>query len=156
METCPDICIHSFRPCGRNNSLLQLPISSPRCISRSGSWKFSFPKQGQNKNFVPCYQDNNRDWAGQHLGKTHPTSYSTGASEKIWHQSSWFWEQKMCFHSFLADLQESVNWTAGAFGTMLQCITCVWFQKCKIWSQFNQILFVTNLRWRTRYWTHCH
>ena len=31
-ETCPDICIHFFKPCGRINFPLQLWSSSPRCI----------------------------------------------------------------------------------------------------------------------------
>ena len=40
--------------------------------------------------------------------------------------------------------KKTVNWSAGAFGTLLQCITYLWFQQRKIWSQSNKILFVTH------------
>ena len=60
-ETCPNICIHFFKPCGRTNYSLQLWSSSPACIFHCSSWKFSFPKQNESEKLVPWYQDNNKD-----------------------------------------------------------------------------------------------
>ena len=60
-ETCPDICIQFFKPCGRTNFHLQLRSSSPRCFFYWSSRKFSFPKQSENEKLLPWYWDNNKD-----------------------------------------------------------------------------------------------
>ena len=52
-------------------------------------------------------------------------------------------EIKNCVSTqFLQIQNQSGNWSAGTFGTILQCISCFWFQQCKTLSQFNQILLV--------------
>ena len=38
---------------------------------------------------------------------------------------------------FLQIQKKTVNWSPGAFGTLLQCFTCLWFQQRKIRSQIN-------------------
>ena len=40
--------------------------------------------------------------------------------------------------------KKSIIWSSRISGTFLPFFTCVWFQQCKIWSQLNQILFVTH------------
>ena len=60
-ETCPDLFIHFFKPCGAINFPLQLWSSSPHCIFYWSSWKFSFPKQSENEKLVPWYRDNSKD-----------------------------------------------------------------------------------------------
>ena len=60
-ERCPDICISSFKHCGRTNFPLQLWSSSPRCNFYWSSWKFSFAKQNENEKLVPWNRDNNKE-----------------------------------------------------------------------------------------------
>ena len=46
------------------------------------------------------------------------------------------------FNSYWSE--ESVNWAAGALGFRLQYVSFAWYQQCKIWSQFTQIICATN------------
>ena len=50
-ETCPDFCIHFFKPCGRTIFPLQLWSSSPRSIFYWSSWNWSSQSKAKLKNF---------------------------------------------------------------------------------------------------------
>ena len=41
----------------------------------------------------------------------------------------------MYLYSVLRDPKYSFNWSAGAFGTLLQCFTYLWLQQRNLWSQ---------------------
>ena len=47
--------------------------------------------------------------------------------------------ERCTFTQFLQIQKKSVIRIAGTFGKILQCITCVWFQQCIIFSQFNSM-----------------
>ena len=53
---------------------------------------------------------------------------------------------KMCLRSVLTDPKESTNSTSGEFEIICQRIICFWFQRCKIWSVLNQIIFASYSR----------
>ena len=41
-------------------------------------------------------------------------------------------------NSILADTKKSITWSSRVSWMLVQCFTCVWFQRCKIRSQPNQ------------------
>ena len=53
-------------------------------------------------------------------------SQSTAAS-----QSRLLWQPTLCLYSVPIPTKESINWSAGVFGPILQCISCVQFQQFK-------------------------
>ena len=48
-KTCPNICIHFFKPCRGTSFPLPLWSSSPRSMFYWSSWNFGFPKQTENR-----------------------------------------------------------------------------------------------------------
>ncbi len=55
----------------------------------------------------------------------------------------------MYVYSVFTVTKESVNWSAGSFGTLIHCFTYLWFQQPKIWSlpiQFYLLPILVNER----------
>ena len=133
-----EICIHCVKQCSLTIFSLRLWSSSPCGIFFWAFRMFGSNEQNLFETFVSWNQDNKKrfNWAACWRNSTNVTVDGSKPA-------GWMWQGALCLHSFLTDTKESVIWTAGSFRTILQCITCVWFQKCKKSSQFSQVLLAT-------------
>ena len=132
-ETCPDVCIHFFKPCGRTNFPLQLWSSSPRCIIYWTCWKLASQSEAKMKNLFLDIKTTTKIKLGSILEKL--TQCHKRLKSAKFDMSQDDCDNEICASTHLLQIQKkSTNWSSRTSGLLLQSFTCVWFQQFKIRS----------------------